>query len=352
MVLVVFLIVGIGMLFIYSGTYGLFYDGGINFVQKQLVWVAVGLALAAFCTVLDYRKLAHFSAFLYVFFIVLLAVVLFTSDPRRGAKSWFFFGFVALQPSEFAKIAIVLLLAHYLSNDYFPRRSRRYFLGAVMVVALPLFLILKQPDLGTAIVLVPVLLAMLIVARARTRYLVYLLIIGTCALPLCWSLLKPYQQSRIKVFLNPQLDPLRSGYNAIQSQIAVGSGGFSGQGWLHGTQTHLRFLPERHTDFIFCIIGEETGFLGAFLLIGLYMILLARGFLIAEQSRDEYGSLLGVGLTMLIAAHVAINIGMTVGLLPITGIPLPLMSYGGSSMLSTLIALGILQSIRVRRYVF
>jgi rod shape determining protein RodA len=193
---------------------------------------------------------------------------------------------------------------------------------------------------------------MLVAARVNWLYLFFMMLSGVLSMPLGWLFLKPYQKTRIKIFLNPRLDPLKSGYNAIQSRIAVGSGGLWGQGWLHGPQTHLRFLPERHTDFIFCVLGEETGFLGCILVMVLYATIIFNGLLIAEQSRDEFGRLVAVGVTALLASHVIINIGMTIGLLPITGIPLPLMSYGGSSLVSTLIGLGILESICARRYIF
>ena len=342
----------VGLVFIYSGSYYLRYDTGTNYMRKQAVWIAAGLLIALGFILLDYRKLAHAAPMLYMLAVIILVLVLLGSDPRRGARSWFFLGGLALQPSEFAKLALILVLGKYLSSDYFSRSSWMYLLGALILTIIPTMLILKQPDLGTAMVFLPVLLAMLIVARANTRSIFSLVIAGFLAMPMCWSILKPYQQSRIKVFLNPQLDPLKSGYNAIQSRIAVGSGGLFGQGWLHGTQTHLRFLPERHTDFIFCVLGEEAGFFGCFFLISLYTIIVLRGLRVADQARDEFGRLVAVGLTVLLASHVVINIGMTIGLLPITGLPLPLMSYGGSSLIITLISIGILESIYARRFVF
>lgn len=342
----------LGLLFIYSGSCGPGGAVGIAYVQRQLVWGIAGVIVAAALTGFDYRRYAGSAFALYGVFVVLLLIVLLTADPRRGARSWFSTGGFAVQPSEFAKIALILTLAKYLSRGDMPRSSPIYTLGALLIAVIPLGLILKQPDLGTALVLVPVVCAMLIVARASWLHLLYGAVAGILALPLGWSLLKPYQQARIRVFLNPQLDPLRAGYNAIQSLIAVGSGGLWGRGWLHGTQTHLRFLPERHTDFIFCVLGEETGFAGCMLLISLYAIMIFTGLRIADQARDEFGRLTAVGITVLLASHVVINIAMTVGLLPITGLPLPLMSYGGSSLVSTCICLGILESISARRYVF
>ena len=342
----------LGLIFIYSGCYQLTPDARTSYVLRQIAWAAIGMLVAAFFVMLDYRKLATIASFIYAFFIALLTAVLLTSDPRRGAQSWFSIGTFAVQPSEFAKVALILALARYLSRGDVSRKSPSYLAGALLLALFPVLLILKQPDLGSAIVFIPVLIAMLVAARMNWVYLFYVMITGVLSLPLGWRFLKPYQQARIRVFLNPQLDPLKSGYSAIQSMIAVGSGGVWGQGWLHGTQTHLRFLPERHTDFIFCVLGEETGFLGCLLVVILYAIIAFNGLRIAEQSRDEFGRLVAVGVTVLLASHVAINIGMTIGLLPITGLPLPLMSYGGSSLVSTLICLGILQSICARRYIF
>jgi rod shape determining protein RodA len=348
----VVLILILGLFFIYSGSYRLSSDTGVSYMKRQILWGVVGVLVAVFLMAFDYRKLSYISFFLYMLFIVILVAVLLGADPRRGARSWLFVGGFTVQPSEFAKIVLILALAKYLSGGYLARGSMSYILVALLIAFIPIVLILKQPDLGTAMVCIPVLLAMLIAAGSRLLYLFCLVMAGIFSLPFCWFLLKPYQQLRIKTFLNPQLDPLRSGYNAIQSQIAVGSGGLMGQGWMHGSQTHLRFLPERHTDFIFSVLGEETGFLGCLLLFFLYGIVILIGFHIAEQSRDEFGRLVAVGVVVLLASHVLINVGMTIGLLPITGIPLPLLSYGGSSVLSVFICLGILESIYARRYVF
>ncbi len=346
------LVLTLGVFFIYSGSYRLSYDTGFKYAERQIVWAIIGMMVGAFFVALGYRKLSYISFPLYLFFILLLLILLITADPRRGARSWLFLWGLTIQPSEFAKIAVVLALAKYLSGDYFSRGSLNYMLAGLLMTAVPVLLILKQPDLGTAIVLIPIMLAMLVVAGARARYLFYCAIAGILSLPLFWCVLKPYQQLRIKTFLNPQLDPLRSGYNAIQSQIAVGSGGLFGQGWLYGTQTHLRFLPERHTDFVFSVLGEEAGFLGCLLLFLLYAVIIFSGLRIASQARDEFGRLVAVGISVLLASHVIINVGMSIGLLPITGIPLPLMSYGGSSLLSIFICLGILESIYAGRYIF
>lgn len=345
-------LIALGLAFIYSGSHQMGKDVGGAYVMRQAVWALAGLVIAGLLVMLDYRRLAASAFMLYGAFIALLLLLIATSDPRRGARSWFGVGAFAFQPSEFAKIALILALARYLSRGDMPRRSATYLGGALLIAALPIGLILKEPDLGTALVFIPVIFAMLLTAGARGVYLAGTLMAGVLSLPIGWAFLKPYQKLRIKVFLNPQLEPLRAGYNAIQSLIAVGGGGLRGQGWLHGTQTHLRFLPERHTDFIFCVLAEESGFMGCVLVLALYAVIVLIGLRIAEQARDEFGKLTAVGITVLLAAHVVINIGMTIGLLPITGLPLPLMSYGGSSLLSICICLGILQGIGARRYIF
>ncbi len=345
-------LIALGLLFIYSGSYQMGKDAGSVYVMRQAAWGLAGILVAGLLVMLDYRKLAASAFLIYGVFIVLLILLLFTSDPRRGARSWFSVGAFAVQPSEFVKIALILALAKYLSREDIPRRSASFLGGALLIAAVPIALILKEPDLGTALVFIPVIFAMLVTAGARGVYLSGMVMAGVFSLPAGWLFLKPYQKLRIKVFLDPQLDPLRSGYNAIQSLIAVGGGGLRGQGWLHGTQTHLRFLPERHTDFIFCVLAEEAGFMGCVLLLALYAVIILSGLRIAEQARDEFGKLAAVGITVLLAAHVVVNIGMTIGLLPITGLPLPLVSYGGSSLLSICMCLGILQSISARRYIF
>lgn len=345
-------LIALSLLFIYSASCRVGEGGGSAYVARQATWALAGIVLAALFTALDYRRLASSAFLIYAGFLIFLVLLLVTSDPRRGARSWFSIGAFAVQPSEFAKIALILALAKYLSREDVPRRSAAYLGGALLLAAVPIALILKEPDLGTAVVFLPVIFAMLATAGARGAYLSGLVLAGLLSLPAGWLFLKPYQKLRVKVFLDPQLDPLRSGYNAIQSLIAVGSGRLAGQGWLHGTQTHLKFLPERHTDFIFCVLAEESGFLGCALLLALYAVIILGALRIAEQARDEFGRLAAVGIAVLLAAHVVINIGMTVGLLPITGLPLPLMSYGGSSLVSICICLGILQSIAARRYIF
>ena len=221
-----------------------------------------------------------------------------------------------------------------------------------VLLAIPFGLVLLQPDLGTALLLVPIFLSIMLVAGARPRYLVGMILLGLTGLPFFWQILREYQRQRLLVFLNPNIDPLGAGYTIIQSKIAIGSGGLLGKGWTHGTQNQLNFLPERHTDFIFSVIGEEWGFLGAAALVFLYFLIIKRAFNIASLTSDLYGKSIATGVAVMLGLQVVVNIGMTVGLMPVVGVPLPLVSYGGSSLISTLVAIGLLLNVGMRRSTF
>ena len=223
---------------------------------------------------------------------------------------------------------------------------------ALGLLLLPIALILKQPDLGTAILSLTVGLAMLYLIGVRPRKILAVITAGVLSSPLAWSLLKNYQKERLRIFLNPYRDPLGSGYSMIQSRLTIGSGRLLGKGWLSGTQTQLDFVPEHHTDFIFTVLGEEWGYLGALLVLGLYLFLILRALRIAAQAKDRFGLFLAAGLTLILAFHVVINIGVAIGLFPITGLPLPFLSYGGSSLISSMLVIGIIQNINIKRSVF
>jgi rod shape determining protein RodA len=221
-----------------------------------------------------------------------------------------------------------------------------------LLLGVPFILVLLQPDLGTALLMLPIFFAILLVGGARVKYIVWMIAIGLAGLPVFWHFLREYQKQRLLVFLNPNIDPLGAGYTIIQSKIAVGSGGLFGKGWLAGTQNQLNFLPERHTDFIFSVIGEEWGFLGALIVVFLYFVIVQKAFTIANLTSDRFGKLIATGIGVLLGFQVIINIGMTIGLMPVVGIPLPLVSYGGSSLLSTLVAIGLLLNVFMRRSTF
>jgi rod shape determining protein RodA len=283
---------------------------------------------------------------LYALLLVLLVLVLLIGSQSRGSSRWFDLGFLHFQPSELAKLVVILALVRWLADH---GRSAHRFRGIWVPLALafvPMALIIRQPDLGSAMTLLPVAFVMLYVAGARLWHLLVVLILGLASTPLAWLMLKDYQRRRLLTFLDPEADTLGAGYNLIQSKIAIGSGGIAGRGFLQGPQSQLKFIPMHHNDFIFSVLGEEWGLLGVTLVLGLYLFFFLRAFSIASQARDQQGSLLASGITTLVATQVVINIGMTTGMLPVTGITLPLLSYGGSSVLLIMICAGILLNVR------
>ncbi len=337
----------IGVAFIYSAT---FRTG--EFATRQLGWVLAGFA-ALFLTVqLGYRFFLGIANALYLLAILLLAGVFIAGEIRLGAERWIALGPFSFQPSEFAKVASVLALANFLGSRN-PWEGEGRALGVTaLLIGIPVVLILRQPDLGTALLLIPMGMILLYLWGIRLRYLVTTLLLAVASAPLFWNLLADYQKNRILVFLNPQLDPLGAGYTAIQSHIAVGSGGLFGKGWLHGTQSQLDFVPEHHTDFIFSVIGEELGFVGTLFLLILYGTLFFQIFQVIERTTDIKGRLVAAGVLSLVFFQTLINLGMSFGLFPITGITLPLVSYGGSSLVATSIALGLLVSVHKERSIF
>jgi rod shape determining protein RodA len=270
-----------------------------------------------------------------------------------GAQRWIRIGSLSLQPSEFVKITLIIALAKYFQHP--PGRkgfSLKDLTLPFLLLGLPMALVLKQPDLGTAIILFLILFSILFFVKIRWTTLLLLGVSGIGILPLLWSFLKEYQKRRIYTFFNPSLDPLGSGYHIIQSKVAVGSGGIFGKGFMKGTQCKLGFLPEQQTDFIFSVVAEEWGWVGSVVVVGLYFLLILWGLRIAVSAKDRYGGILAFGVVSMLFWHAFINIGMTVGIMPVVGIPLPLLSYGGSFMLSTLMGVGLLLNVSMRRYLF
>lgn len=345
----VFLILIIGFLVLYSAS--MQYHAR-NIVTRQAIWAAFGIVLLFLLFRVDYQKIAAASYPLYILTIAALVFVLFFGKARGGAYRWIAIGPVSIQPSELAKITFILALSFYVSG----RKSEVMkigFIAKVFALVLPVvFLVLIEPDLGTALLFIPITFAILFIAGARLKHILTIAALGLCSLPFLWHFLKDYQKARLMVFINPNIDPLGSGYTIIQSKIAIGSGGMFGKGWLSGTQNQLNFLPERHTDFIFSVVGEEWGFLGATLLILIFALIIYRGIKIIDAAPDMCAKLTATGLVTLFALQVVINIGMTIGMLPIVGLTLPLISYGGSSLLTTLIAVGLLLNIGMRRPLF
>jgi rod shape determining protein RodA len=271
--------------------------------------------------------------------------VLFFGRQRLGAQRWIQIGAFNLQPSEFTKLSLILMLAYYLGRRHDKVLRIKSFLIPFFLTAIPAVLILKQPDLGTDLVLFPILFSMLFIYGTEIKYMAGFFLLTAGFLPIFWNMLRSYQKQRLLVFINPNMDPLGAGYTIIQSKIAVGSGRLFGKGWLSGTQNYLNFLPERHTDFIFSVVGEEWGFVGSMILLTFYFLLIKRMLHILDMTENVYGRLLIAGIATMLFFQVVINIGMTIGFFPVVGITLPLISYGGSSLLTTFIGIAIVLSV-------
>jgi rod shape determining protein RodA len=321
---------------------------------SQLWFMGVGVLLAAAVAFLDDRTFQRLAWVAYVAVLLLLVAVMWKGRWVMGARRWLTVGPVNLQPSELAKIAVALVLARWFHLEA-QKRPGPYGFARLLVpmglTLLPAALILKQPDLGTALIVVAVGATIILFAGVRWKTLVTLLAGVLVASVLVWPHLKPYQRKRVETFLNPEGDVLGAGYHATQSMIAVGSGQGTGKGWGQGTQTLLSFLPEQHTDFIFPVWAEEHGFLGSLLLVGLYLALVTSALTIAGNARDRFGHLLAVGVAAMLFWQAAVNLGMVVGLLPVVGVTLPLMSYGGSSVLTVFLGIGLLTNVATRRFV-
>ncbi|HLW71512.1 MAG TPA: rod shape-determining protein RodA [Candidatus Binataceae bacterium] len=344
---------GMGVLSVLSATWGNTRHGLDPLVVRQLTWVGLGAALMTAAALFDYRSLSSYAYLIYAVTVGLLIVVAVAGHSTGGSRRWINLGVLKLEPSEIAKLAVALVMVRYLREE--PPRGGwklRHVVIPALLLALPAGLVLKQPDLGTALILVLITATLIFVGGLNWRTAAILMIAAALAAPLGWHYLKSYQRERLVSFLNPQSDPLGSGYHIIQSEIAIGAGGAWGKGLFKGTQARLNFLPEQTTDFIFAVFAEEFGFAGAMLLLGLYTVLILRGAWIARHARDRFGALLAVGVTGIIFWQVAINVGMASGMLPVVGITLPLVSYGGSSLIAMMAAMGVLISINTRRFLF
>lgn len=319
------------------------------YVQRQGFFALVNVVFIIFLLQFDYRALGRFANILYGFNLVMLVAVMLVGHSALGAQRWIQIGPVTLQPSEFSKLFIIISLAHMLDQRAGRLERFRDLIPVFVYVGIPFLLIFKQPDLGTALVFLAIMFGMLYIAGMRAVHFAALAGMGAVIMPVLWHFLKDYQKKRLTVFLDPNVDPLGSGYHIIQSKIAIGSGMLWGKGLFGGTQSQLNFLPENHTDFIFAVIGEEFGFIGALVVLTLYFIIIYRGIKIAGASRDMFGTLLATGITSMLAFHVLVNVGMTTGIMPVTGIPLPMMSYGVSSLTTNMLSIGILLNIYMRR---
>lgn len=322
--------------------------------QKHIWWLSIGAAFMLLIVVLDYSFLERFAYHIFALSVVLLVITLIVGRPVAGATRWLSLEFITFQPSEFAKIAFIIVLARYLSERSIPRKGLdlKGLLIPGTLLLIPFFLVARGPDLGTALVFFLIFSSMILAVKVQLRTIIGLLLAFAPAFPLAWMSLKQYQKARLLSFLDPASDPLGSGYHVLQSKIAIGSGGLLGKGFTQGTQGSLMFLPEHHTDFIFPMVAEEWGLVGSFTVIALFLTLILRGINTAKNSKDRFGFLVALGITSMLFWHVVINIGMTSGLLPVVGVPLPFLSYGGSFLLSSLISIAILVNIGMRRFIF
>jgi rod shape determining protein RodA len=342
----------IGIFNLYSANVNIPGEAG-SFYQRQLLWFGIGIVFALAVFLIDYR---YYEEFAYPFFLVVLVIlvgVLIYGLVAGGGQRWIKLSFFYLQPSELMKIALIFALARYFAqrerNEGY--RLRDLFIPAIITIV-PTVLILKQPDLGTAMVMVFIFFSIVMFVKIRFRSFLMIATSIILATPFFWFALKEYQRTRILTFLNPDMDPLGAGYHIIQSKIAVGSGGIWGKGYLQGTQCKLHFLPEHHTDFIFAVLGEEWGFVGCAVVLGLFLALVLWGLTRGVRTQDRFGAIVSFGVTSMIFWHVVINVGMVVGMMPVVGLPLPFLSYGGSSAVVMLIGIGLLLNVRARRYIF
>ena len=320
------------------------------FVQRQGLFALINIVIAAIFLNFDYRGLQQYGKKLYILNLIMLVAVMLFGHAALGAQRWIQIGPISIQPSEFSKLIMIICMAAVLESRFGNLKCLRDLLPVAVYIGIPFILVLKQPDLGTSLVFMAIFVGMIIACGMPWKFFIGMIIAGLASFPFLWKfVLKDYQKMRLTVFLDPNVDPLGSGYHIIQSKIAIGSGMLFGKGIFQGTQSQLNFLPENHTDFIFAVVGEEFGFIGAVILLVLYLIVLWRGIQIAKEAADMFGRLLAVGITSMLAFHVLVNVGMTTGIMPVTGIPLPLMSYGVSALTTDILAIAILLNVNMRK---
>ncbi|GAB3445435.1 rod shape-determining protein RodA [Insolitispirillum peregrinum] len=348
LVLLITLISSIGFLMLYSAA-----DGNWDpWASRQMTRYAVGLVMMLVVAMIDVRQMIRYAYIFYGIALVFLVAVEIKGTIGMGAQRWIDLGFIQLQPSEVMKIALVLALGRYFHGASIDESRRLSFLFIpLMMVLVPVGLVMKQPDLGTALMLLMGAAAIAFVAGVRKLVFIVTIGGGIAAIPVAWQFLHDYQKNRVLIFLNPERDPLGAGYHITQSKIALGSGGIFGKGYMLGSQSHLNFLPEHQTDFIFTMLSEEFGMVGGMVLLGLYVLVLVYGYVIALRSRHHFGRLVAMGITTTFFLYVFINSAMVMGLIPVVGVPLPLISYGGTAMMTLMIGFGVLMSVHIHRNV-
>ncbi|MHB1946781.1 MAG: rod shape-determining protein RodA [Gammaproteobacteria bacterium] len=337
------LLIMLGLLILYSAS-----GQSLPVIQQQVMRIGFALLVMFFFAQISPRTYQNWAPWLYLTGVILLVAVLVVGRIGNGAQRWLNLGFVRFQPSEMMKLAIPMYLAYHFHKIHLPLRLRSVIFAA-LVILIPAVLTAKQPDLGTGILLAAAGGSVLLLAGLSWRLITVIGGLAMLGAPILWYVMHDYQRQRVLTFLNPERDPLGNGYHIIQSKIAIGSGGFFGKGWLNGTQSHLHFLPEHSTDFIFAVCGEEFGFMGSVMLILLFMAIIVRGLYIAIKAQDTFTRLLAGSLTLTFFVSFFINMGMVTGILPVVGLPLPLVSYGGSSMVTLMASFGILMSIQTHR---
>ena len=319
--------------------------------MKQLSWFCSGLAVMVASFMFSYKALERWSNVIYVICTSLLVCVLLYGKLVGGSRRWLMLGPISIQPSELVKVAVIIVLARYYSKIVNTNGlTLRELLSPLIITLIPFVLIVKQPDLGTATLVALIAGSMTVFVKIERRSFLYIIASCMVTVPLVWFFLKGYQKQRILTFLNPDRDPLGAGYHIIQSKIAIGSGMISGKGFLKGTQNTLAFLPEQHTDFVFSVLSEEWGFVGSVIILFIFLMLIIWGLNIANECRDPFGTILSVGIAAMIFWQVFINIGMVMGLMPVVGVPLPFISYGGSSIMTMMICIGLLMNVHMRRF--
>ncbi len=349
LIVTTFAIIFIGLLCLYSSAR----VTGLTIFYKQLIWIALGTVIMVLVFIVDYRILMYSAWPLYVLILLSLILVLVVGREISGARRWLSLGPFGIQPSEFAKIMVIIWMGYWSeTRKHIQGYGIRELFMPVFLMALPVVLILAEPDLGTAGIVGFIVLIMFLLLGIKQSTLIGSGVASIAILPFVWWSLKEYQRLRILSFFDPGRDPLGSGYHAMQSKIAVGSGGFFGKGFLEGTQTQLRFLPEHHTDFIFSVVAEEWGFMGSAMLIVLYLILITKIISLGTRAKDRFGSMLCFGIAAYFTLHIFINMAMAIGIFPVVGVPLPFISYGGSFMLMNLICIGLILNISWRRFIF
>ncbi len=355
-IIIVVLLFIIGITVIASATH-VHETHDFSVVKKQAIWFVTGIIAILIIISIDYHTFGSIVSYMYLFGLAMLVAVLVFGSRINGAKSWFMIAGMGIQPAEIVKIIVILSFAKHVerirekSEDAINRITS--IIPLILHMAIPIALIMKQPDWGTAAVFIGIMFTIVFAADISYKYIVGAFISVSAILPILFfsPLMKEYQRQRFLVFINPALDPLGSGYHVIQSKIAVGSGQIFGRGLFNGTQTQLGFLPEQQTDFIFSVIGEELGFLWSVIVVVLFSMLILRLIYLATQARDEYGSYIIIGVAAMFFFHMLVNIGMTIGVVPVTGIPLPFISYGGSSLLTNMMAIGVVLNVAMRRQI-